>query len=149
MTIECIPATSDDIPVILEMMVEFYRQEGIPFDADQSRKTLEDFISKKDIGEIWMIQAQNKPAGYCCMVLSYTLEYHGPDCFLDELYVKPEFQHQGVGSKVMQFVEIYARRQNYKAIHLFVFDKNKNAFDFYVHKGFKKRDGSLMVKLLE
>jgi ribosomal protein S18 acetylase RimI-like enzyme len=142
------PAAEKDIPFILEMMEAFYKLDNIPYDEEKSRATLRDFITRQNAGKLWLIVRNDKIAGYCCLVFSYTLEYHGPDCFIDEIYIKPEFQNKGLGRKALSLLEQYAKDHHIRAMHLFVFDENKKAFDIYSKNGFIKRRGSLMVKML-
>jgi L-amino acid N-acyltransferase YncA len=148
MNIELNPASEKDIPMILEMMEDFYKNESIPYDEVKSRATLRDFIMRQNAGKMWLINRNDKVVGYCCMVFSYTLEYHGPDCFIDEIYIRPEFQNKGMGKKALSLLEQYAKDRGIRAMHLFVFDENKKAFDIYAKNGFTKRSGSLMVKML-
>ncbi len=94
------------------------------------------------------VKYKQQLAGYCCLTLGYTLEFHGRDCFIDELYIKPPFQKMGIGSHTLSFVEEYAANNKIKAIHLFVFNENKIATETYKKNGFVIRSGKLMVKIL-
>jgi diamine N-acetyltransferase len=142
-------ATEQDVPNILQMMESFYAHEGIEFIEEKSRATLIDFMLKENIGKLWLIKNGEECVGYCCLIISYTLEYHGHDCFLDELFILPEFQNKGIGAEVLKLLSSYAAERGINAMHLFVFDENQKAFEFYQRNGFSKRKGSLMVKFLK
>ncbi len=139
-------ATIDDIPVLIEMVEEFYAHEGITFDYSKTKATLAEFISNEQLGRIWLIKYNQQLAGYCCLTLGYTLEFHGRDCFIDELYIKPPFQNKGIGSRTLAFIEEYAAKNTIKAVHLFVFDENQIAFHTYKKNGYVIRGGKIMVK---
>jgi len=129
-------------------MMDYYEIEGIDYNRDKSRSTLEDFIVKGNTGTLCIIQSLNDPIGYFCIAFSYTLEHYGKDCFLDEIYIKPEFRHKGIGTEVMKYIENYLEQNNFKAIHLIVYDKNPAAFKYYVKNGFQVQKASFMSKLL-
>ncbi len=149
MTIDCRTVTTEDTGLILDFIRDYYKMEGIHFDRQKSGEAVENLIAHENIGRIWIIEAGKKPVGYFCLAFSYTLEHHGKDCFLDEMYIKPEFRHLGIGSEVMKFIEDYLIRNEFKAIHLVVHLKNLAAFNYYIKSGFHVHDASFMTKVLK
>lgn len=141
------PAGKTDIEIILDFMADYYRIEEVNYEPDNSRITLEDFINNSQSGSLFIIQSSNDVIGYFCIAFSYTLQYYGKDCFLDEIYIKPEFRHKGIGSHVMNFIEDYLKQNNFKAMHLIVYDHNKPAFEYYIKNGFKAHDAKFMTKI--
>ena len=135
--------------MILGCMKDFYKMEGIKFNRDRSREAIENLMVKKSIGRIWIILADDKPVGYCSMAFSYTLENYGRDCFLDELYIKPQYRLKGIGSEVMKQIEAYLIKQGLKAIHLYVNDPNSSAYKYYLKNGFSRHKASYMTKIIE
>jgi ribosomal protein S18 acetylase RimI-like enzyme len=130
-------------------MKDYYSMEGISFDRDKSRDALENLISNENIGRIWIIETNKESIGYFSLAYSYTLKHHGRDCFLDEMYIKPGYQHLGIGSEVMKFIEDYLIRHKFKVIHLVVHLKNLAAFNYYIKSGFHVHDASFMTKVLK
>lgn len=53
-----------------------------------------------------------------------------------ELYIEPFFQDQGIGSKLIDFIESKARELKFKKMFLLVLEKNPNAMKLYERKGF-------------
>ena len=135
-----------DINIILDFMLDYYRIEEIKFNRQKSKITLEDFITKDNHGSIWMICSGSEQIGYFCLAYSYTLEQYGKDCFLDEIYIKPEYRKRGIGTEIMGFIARYLREKNFKAIHLVVHDNNQSAFKYYLKNGFKAHKASFMTK---
>jgi ribosomal protein S18 acetylase RimI-like enzyme len=148
MNIICRTATNDDLEKLLLFMEAYYAIESIAFDRSKSRQTILDFLSDDAFGQLRMIEMDGISIGYYCIAYSYTLENHGRDCFLDEIYIEPLYQRKGIGTKVMEFIETILRKDNFKAIHLIVYDNNKNAFRYYVRNGFKQHRARFMTKLL-
>ena len=63
--------------------------------------------------------------------------------YLDRLGVKPEFQHQGIGIKLLQATKKQAKRQQDQQLSLIVFTHNTTALSLYKRQGFKQ------VKLIQ
>ena len=149
MKIDCRTVTTKDTSLILDFIKDYYKMESIRFDREKSRDALENLIAHENIGRIWIIEVKKKPVGYFCLTFSYTLEHYGKDCFMNEIYIKPEYQHLGIGSEVIKFIEDFLIRNDFKAIHLVVLLKNLAAFNYYIKNGFHVHDGSFMTKVLK
>ena len=80
------------------------------------------------------------------MTLGYSLEFHGRDAFIDELYVVPEYRGRGIGSNVMRIVEDACRELGVRAVHLEVERDNPAARALYLRFGFKEHDRLLMTR---
>lgn len=52
------------------------------------------------------------------------------------IYVEPSFTRQGVGSKLLEFVENRCLDQNKKRVVLWVLEENKKAIQFYNKNGY-------------
>ncbi|MCB0478608.1 MAG: GNAT family N-acetyltransferase [Crocinitomicaceae bacterium] len=50
----------------------------------------------------------------------------------------PEFQGQGLGSRMMDFAERFAKEHQYDSIRLDTFSKNQNNLKFYEKRGYQK-----------
>ncbi len=61
-----------------------------------------------------------------------TLENKGKWFNIKEFFVDPFFQHNGIGTKILN--EVFLRNDKFL---LYVLDKNKRAIDFYKKMGFK------------
>jgi len=65
-----------------------------------------------------------------------------PEASEDEYYifmlaVLPQFQKQGIGTKLLNFAEQQAKNENYRKLSLLVRTSNVNAIDFYEKYGFR------------
>jgi ribosomal protein S18 acetylase RimI-like enzyme len=56
--------------------------------------------------------------------------------FLSKIYVRREFRNQGIGSKVIQFIENHSKKNNIGKINLRVNKNNMQAIQFYESIGF-------------
>jgi diamine N-acetyltransferase len=144
------PATSEDEPALLRMMRNLAEQEPGPyfFDEPVVRKILRKFLADPNLGQMWIFIAGETPVGYVILTFGFSFEFHGRDAFIDELYVEPEFRRQGIGRRVMQFVEDRARELGVTAVHLEVDDGNDPASELYRRTGYEDHERYLMTKWL-
>jgi ribosomal protein S18 acetylase RimI-like enzyme len=71
-------------------------------------------------------------------VVGYATGFPGDDAYdLGSIYVHPERQDEGVGSRLLEAVETQAREEGYDAIRLVVMADNDAARGFYEAHGFE------------
>ncbi len=58
--------------------------------------------------------------------------------YVHRLAVHPQFQKKGIGSKMMDFAEDYAKLNNYESVRLDTFSKNERNNIFYKSRGYTK-----------
>jgi ribosomal protein S18 acetylase RimI-like enzyme len=83
------------------------------------------------------------------LTLGYSLEYHGRDAIIDELYIIEEYRGQGIGTRAIELAAKESRSLGIKALHLEVERKNTNAQHFYRKIGFEDHDRYLLTKWLK
>lgn len=88
-------------------------------------------------------------AGYIVLTLGFSLEYHGRDALIDEIYVREDYRGRGIGTRGLEFIEGICRELEVKALHLAVERANRNAQAVYRRAGFVEHDRYLMTKWVE
>ena len=58
--------------------------------------------------------------------------------YVHRLAVDPQFQKKGIGKKLMDYAEDFAKKNNFISIRLDTFSKNKNNMRFYECRGYKR-----------
>uniref|UniRef100_A0AC11BL39 Spermidine/spermine N1-acetyltransferase family member 2 n=1 Tax=Ovis aries TaxID=9940 RepID=A0AC11BL39_SHEEP len=82
-----------------------------------------------------ILSAPGEPQGPC--VVGYGLYYfsystwNGRNIYLEDIYVKPEYRGQGIGSKIIKKVAEVALDKGCSQLRLAVLDWNKRAMDLY------------------
>ncbi len=137
-----------DIEILTELIREFYAHEQMDFDRQAVFSTLEQIVSNNIYGYIYLIDMNHKIIGYFAIMFSFSLEYHGQNAILDELYIREPYRRQGIGKKVIQFVIDICRKKGIKALHLEVDRKNTKAQSLYNKVGFINSHRYLMSKWL-
>ncbi len=133
------PATLDDVSILIGFVQAYYVYDKILFDEAASRAALTDLLTHEQLGRVWLVCADRQPIGYAVLAFGYSLEYHGRDASLDELYLEESHRGQGIGTQVMHHLEAAARSLGIRAIHLEVERDNERAQRFYESLGFEAR----------
>lgn len=141
-------ATDDNIGRILAFMRDFYAIDAYPFDERIARTAVNDLIHTPAFGRVWVISVDETPIGYLVLTLGYSLEYHGLNALLDELYIQADQRGKGIGTQAIAFVEEACRELGAHAIHLEVERGNLAGQRLYRKAGFEGADRYLLTKRL-
>lgn len=142
-------ATPDDIETLIQMMREFYaHDETMAFDEAIARRALLGVIGDNTLGRVFLILLANEVVGYAVLTFSYSLEFHGRDAFVDEIYLRDEHRGRGIGKRALQFLTEVCAAEDIKALHLEVERANTSAQAVYRKFGFEDHDRYLMTKWL-
>lgn len=139
-------AGKNDFESLLSMMANFNAIDGYHFDEATTRKNLENFISNKQLGKLWLIYAEENIIGYVVLAACFSFEFKGLTAFIDELYLAESYRGKGIGGDVINFVEAQAQLMEIKALHLEVERHNEKGKKLYEKKGFKEHGRALMTK---
>jgi len=141
-------AASDDLDQVLVFMRELYQFDHIALDEVAARAALTNLIANESFGRVWLIYSEDEAIGYVVLTLGYSLEFHGRDGFIDELYVQENYRRRGVGMSAIRFVEEVCRALGIEALHLEVEHDNTRAQAVYRKAGFADHDRYLLTKWL-
>jgi ribosomal protein S18 acetylase RimI-like enzyme len=133
---------------LLDLMREFYADEGLAYDRAVVRDALEPLLAGSPFGRIWALHHQAEVIGYVVLTLGYSLEYGGADAFVDELYVCPAFRRRGAGRQALEHVAAAARVLGARMLHLEVNRTNTGAQALYRQAGFQDHGRCLLTRPL-
>jgi ribosomal protein S18 acetylase RimI-like enzyme len=135
-----------DLDTLLDLVRAYYEFDGHPYDRDMARDALEGLMREPSFGRIWLICDGAAPVGYVVLTIGYSIEYHGHDAFIDELYLREGYRGRGWGRRALAFVEQACRELGVHALHLEVERKNTAAYAVYRKFGFEDHDRYLMTR---
>jgi ribosomal protein S18 acetylase RimI-like enzyme len=137
------------VGVILELMQALYDEDGsTPLRENGAEAALRGLLAAPDRGLVWVIEQDGEAAGYLVLTWGYSLEFHGRDAFIDELYVAPRYRGAGLGRQAVEYAEEACRAYGAGAMHLEVEIDNERAHTLYRRSGFAERGLRLMTKRL-
>ena len=139
-------AEESDTELLLRLMRELYEHDRTPFEIDVARTALKGIINDGSHGRVWVARLGDEVVGYAVLTLGYSLEFHGRDAILDELFIRQPYRGRGMGKQILRFVEQACGELGIRALHLVVERENINAQAFYRKIGFQTQDRYLMTK---
>lgn len=158
------PASDSDADELVELMREFYAFEHIAFDERAARGALRQILSDGKLGVVHLIRvaaqeseqaeaaseqaAAAEAAGYLVITFGFSLEFHGRDAFVDELFLRESFRGRGIGRACVEFAAEVCRAKGIAALHLEVERANARAQALYRQSGFRDHDRYLLTKWL-
>jgi GNAT superfamily N-acetyltransferase len=130
------PAVSEDVPVILQMIREL---------AEYERLTAAMMVTAEDLlRDGWgsapkfrcvLAEWSGIAAGYALFFHNYSTFRGRPGLYLEDVFVRPEFRHRGIGKGLLTHVAAIAVREQCARFEWQVLDWNTPAIDFYKSLG--------------
>jgi ribosomal protein S18 acetylase RimI-like enzyme len=145
-SVEIREATPADEELVVEMMREFYLIEHLPYDDAVARRALRGLLSDRGAGVAFIVRDAAGVAGYLVLTFGYSLEFHGRDALVDELYVREPLRGRGLGSALIASAEALCRAEGIRAMHLEVDRSNEHAKRLYHRAGYRDHDRHLLTK---
>jgi ribosomal protein S18 acetylase RimI-like enzyme len=139
-------AKASDTETLVAFMALLYQYDHSHFDEVGCRKALPAILEDEAFGKIWMIESDETAIGYIVLTFGYSLEFHGRDAFIDELFIIEDHRKQGIGKQAIDLAIQTCRDMGIAALHLEVEHDNTNAQSVYRRLGFKDHSRYLMTK---
>jgi GNAT superfamily N-acetyltransferase len=80
------------------------------------------------------------PAGYVTFYLTYSTFLARPSFYLEDIFVREEFRHRGIGRELFSFCRKLARERGCGRMDWQVLTWNEPAIRFYENEGGKRLD---------
>jgi len=135
--------------LLIPLMREFYAVEHLRFDEKVAPQALQQLLRNRAFGIAYLISVDNELVGYIVLTFGFSLEFHGRDAFIDELYLRENYRGQGIGKAGLQLIEETCRSEGIKALHLEVERVNTRAQAVYRRAGYQDHDRYLLTKWFE
>jgi GNAT superfamily N-acetyltransferase len=145
-------ASISDIPVLLELMSDFYSEGGYSLDHIHAERAFAALLSDERLGYAWLIEEQNgetKTVGYLVLTLRFGMEYGGLMACLDDLFVIPQSRNKGLSKAALFEVRDFCERIGVRAITVEVGYSNAPAQAVYRRLGLTEaKDRQLLALAL-
>lgn len=136
-----------DKTVFIDLMKEFYRSDAVLHQIAEANYygTFFEVTSDSPYAIAFLIEKDGQIAGYALLAFTYSNEAGGLVLWLDELYIRPAFQGQGLGSELFAFID-----EQYKdrvaRMRLEIEPDNEGAARLYRRQGYETLPYVQMVK---
>ena len=146
MNLKPIPAEATDMELLLVFLRDFYEHEALRFDEAVARRALQQILANPFFGCVFLLEFDGEKVGYTVLTFGFSLEFHGRDAFVDELYICESHRGRGIGKQVLDFLAEVCLTESIAALHLEVERANTTAQEVYRKQGFKDHDRYLLTK---
>lgn len=141
-----LPADASTIPVLVELMRQYWEFEQIRgFSEQRAEALLNVFFNQTELGAGWIAYSEQQVLGHILCSTVFSFEHGGLTAAIDELYVIAEARGQGVGRLLVQHAETEMRKAGCVHIEMEVAARNGRAQRFYSLLGFASRAGYSMM----
>ena len=103
-----------------------------------SKEKIEQSLETNTSEEVFVAVINEKIVGFCCVRIYSSFCYSVSYAEITEIYVDDDFQHSGIGTKIITYVQNYLKDKNIVNIQLFTGGENYSAQAFYEKNGYKK-----------
>lgn len=128
-------ATAEDIPVLVEMMHEFYAESNFDLDHTAAAKAFQTLLDQPSFGSIWLSLEGEAVTGYVILTVRFSMEFGTFDGFIDDLYVRPSARRKGFANDLLQALFFECDDRNLAALHVEVAPDNDPAKTLYKRFG--------------
>jgi GNAT superfamily N-acetyltransferase len=129
-------ASSKDIPLLVELMAEFYAEAGYNLDHARAARAFEAIVADQRLGYVWTITTEALDVGHVVLTLKYAMEYGGLVACVDDLYVKPNWRNKGLSTAALLDVRSFCEKAGIRALTVEVAPNNGPAQTVYRRIGF-------------
>jgi GNAT superfamily N-acetyltransferase len=129
-------ANSGDIPLLLDLMTDFYAEGGYALDRSHAAQAFSAVLADERLGYIWIIQKEHQAVGHLVLTLRYAMEYGGMIACVDDLYVKPACRNGGLSKGALLEVKSFCEKAGIRAVTVEVGHNNGPAQTVYRRVGF-------------
>ena len=126
----------EDRKVFLEFCQDFYSGGAVlhAVDPDNFCCTFDACISGNPYTEGFLMEVEDRPAGYILVSHTWSNEVGGMVALLEELYFVPEFRGKGLGTEALEWFR--KEYESARRLRLEVNRENEGAIRLYQRKGY-------------
>ncbi|ADZ91648.1 GNAT family N-acetyltransferase [Marinomonas mediterranea] len=148
--LEILPAKIENSELLLKLIKELAVFENFPYEISVTKTDIENNLFKSNPDAEAIICYVNKEAcGFAVFYYTFSTATGRRGLHLDDLYIRPEFQGQGIGKKVLRYLSRLAVEQHCARFEWWALKTNDPAIKFYQKIGAKKLDELCVFRMEE
>ena len=149
-TFEALPATKEDIPLILKFIKQLAEYENLSHQLRANEESLqESLFGAKAYAEVIIGYLNKSPVSYALFTHNFSTLLGRQGLYLVDLFVIPEARKQGIGRAMLTYLSSIAKERKCGRIDWVVLNWNKSAISFYEKIGAKSMDEWKMYRITE
>ena len=132
------PSNFSELEQLITSLAQYEHLD--PPDAEARRRLFADAFSDPPRYEAWLAKADGVPAGYVTFYFTYSTFLARPSLFLEDIFVREEFRHRGIGHELFAFCREVAKERGCGRMDWQVLTWNEPAIRFYESEWGKRLD---------
>lgn len=130
-------AHSADVPVLLDLMEEFYAESGYTLDRPHASEAFHALLADERLGAVWILEDAGAAAGHAVVTFRFGMEFGGLIAHLDDLFVRPAVRNRGLARAALLEIRDWCAAGGIRALSVEVGTGNAPAQAVYHRAGFQ------------
>ncbi len=135
LSLKCVE--QNEVSILLNLIRELAAFEHLEHEVVATEQSLSESIFEQKTAKAWLIYRNDKLAGYTLAFHSFSTFMGRKGLYIEDVYVRPEFRHQGIGRAIFNAMAQYAVATQCGRMEWNCLNWNQNAYDFYLKIGAK------------
>ncbi|XFA73653.1 GNAT family N-acetyltransferase [Thermosynechococcaceae cyanobacterium Okahandja] len=129
-------ATVEDVPVLFALIQALAAYENLSHGVVGTVAQLQAHLfGDRPYAEALLAECHGEVIAYALFFTTYSTFLTRPGLYLEDLFVRPNYRRQGVGTALLRALATIARDRNYGRMEWSVLDWNQSAIAFYEGMG--------------
>lgn len=148
MAAEIKPITPAEIPALLDLIRDLARFERLEHEMEATTESLRESLFGPNASVGALLARDNEViVGYAIYFFTFSSFLGRRGLWLEDVYVRPEFRHQGVGRRLIEAVARIGAEKNCGRFEWTALNWNKPALDVYQKMGARAMDEWVLFRL--
>ncbi len=140
-------AKAQDLDLICSFIMDIASYEKMTDQVTLNKEDLKEELFVKKAATVEFIMLEEKPVGYIVYFFSFSTFKGHRGLYLEDLYIKPEYRHQGIGKMSFKHLCQIALANQCPRIEWTCLKWNQPSIDFYHSLGAKEMDEWMTFRL--
>ncbi len=142
-------ATIDDIPQLVELLVELFSLEHeFNIDKNKHQQGLAEIIANPQLGEIFISKQGEQIVAMLTVLYSISTALGAKVATFEDMIVAEQYRGGGLGGELLSYVINHAKTKGCKRLSLLTDSDNLQAHHFYRKHGFENSAMQLFRQLI-
>ncbi len=129
------PAIEEDVPVILNFILELAEFEGARDQVRSTEEGLRDVLFERHITDALIAELDGMPVGFAIWAYSFSTFTGKPTLYIDDLYVQERYRGKGIGSRIFSYIAEIAYEKDCGRMDWYCMETNVSGKDYYHRMG--------------
>lgn len=141
------PTTEEDIPVILNFILELAEFEGAKDQIQSTAEGLREVLFVKHITDALIAELSGVPIGFAIWAYSFSTFTGKPTLYIDDLYVREQYRGKGIGSRIFSRIAEIAYEKDCSRMDWYCMETNISGKQYYHKMGAEEIDWFKVFRL--